>query len=126
LWKYEIGLNLQCSLVVGDLDDGNLEIVIGNFYNGMYAFNGEDGSILWEYKVRISGVSCTPALGDINNDGILDVIIVNNAEFLCALNGKNESILWNTTKITYHCGSSPALVDVDNDNRLEIIVGLEA
>jgi outer membrane protein assembly factor BamB len=128
LWRYcPEGSNFIPAL--GDIDsDGKLEVVFGTdetlvtsgwppytYIGRVYALNGEDGSLLWEYETD-HYVSSVPLIGDIDNDGKFEVVMRGGE---LALNGEDGSLLW---FVPYRDGWS-ALGDIDNDGRLEIVVG---
>jgi outer membrane protein assembly factor BamB len=109
---------------LGDIDNDNkLEVLIGSHGYRLYALNGENGQILWEFNAGpIHWVICTPALGDVDMDGKLEVIVGTDNDTLYCLNGEDGSRLWSFGTGS-EVRSSPALVDIDGDGKLEVIVG---
>jgi outer membrane protein assembly factor BamB len=79
--------------------DGVKEIVIGagieeeGSPKGIFAFDGVDGSVLWQRYAR-NQIYGSPIFQDINLDGTPDVFITGrDAQFL-ALDGSNGNLLW--------------------------------
>ncbi len=79
--------------------DGVLDLVIGagiedkGTPKGIFAFDGSDGSILWQRYAR-NQVYGSPLFQDINQDGIKDVFITGRDAQLYALDGTNGNLLW--------------------------------
>jgi len=125
-WSSNIGVSQfgsSGSPSISDIDnDGKLEVVVGmSLSNKLFALDGEDGSVIWNFQM--TGYARTPAIGDVDGDGRNEVIISNFQEDrIYALNGEDGSQLWNyTAGGTFY--SSPILGDVDNDGKLEILIG---
>jgi uncharacterized membrane protein/outer membrane protein assembly factor BamB len=61
--------------VVADLSrDGRLDVVVGLFNGRIYALNGTDGSMLWEYNSTRASMTSSPAVADIQPDGFPEVL----------------------------------------------------
>ena len=79
---YGSSIKIQSSPAIADIDDDcKLEVVIGSGGEGdttsttyIYAFNGEDGSVLWKAEATGSIVS-SPAIGDLNGDGDMEIVV---------------------------------------------------
>ncbi|MBN1823675.1 MAG: VCBS repeat-containing protein [Endomicrobiales bacterium] len=67
-------------------------------------------------------ISCTPAIGDINNDGKNDIVYLNSAGSLLAWDGGKGSLLWRPSEIFNSGMTSPALYDMNKDGIKDIIV----
>jgi hypothetical protein len=80
-------------------NDGIKDIVIGGgtdgvaSNNGVMAFNGANGSLLWKRGSR-NEVFGSPIFQDITNDGVKDVFITGRQAQLLAINGSNGQLLW--------------------------------
>jgi hypothetical protein len=80
-------------------NDGVKDIIIGGgtdgvaSNNGIMAFNGVDGSLLWKRGSR-NEVFGSPIFQDITNDGIKDVFITGRQAQLLAINGADGSLIW--------------------------------
>lgn len=80
-------------------NDGIKDIVIGGgtdgaaSNNGIMAFNGANGSLLWKRGSR-NEVFGSPIFKDITNDGIKDVFITGRQAQLLAINGSNGQLIW--------------------------------
>ncbi len=115
--------------------DGVLDIVIGGgtdgvfSNNGIMAYNGVDGSLLWKRSSR-NEVFGSAIFQDLTADGIDDVIIVGREAQLLAINGTNGDLLWDY----FPYGTNPAdsglynfynpqfIHDVDGDTYPDILV----
>ncbi|MBM3185233.1 MAG: T9SS type A sorting domain-containing protein [Bacteroidetes bacterium] len=80
-------------------NDGIKDIVIGGgtdgvtSNNGIMAFNGVNGSLLWKRGSR-NEVFGSPVFRDITNDGVKDVFITGRQAQLLAINGANGQLIW--------------------------------
>lgn len=80
-------------------NDGIKDIIIGGgtdgvaSNNGIMAFNGIDGSLLWKRGSR-NEVFGSPIFRDITNDGVKDVFISGRQAQLFAINGANGQLIW--------------------------------
>ncbi len=103
IWSFEAVSSFKSSPVLADIDgDGKLEVVFGSIHSMdenpgvVYALNGEDGSLLWEFVPAGDGIwYSTPSLADIDNDGKLEVVFGNYVGEPCivyALNGEESGI----------------------------------
>jgi len=116
-------------------NDGILDIIIGGgtdgvaSNHGIMAFNGADGSILWNRASR-NEVFGSAIFQDITNDGIKDVFITGRQAQLLAINGANGQLLWDY----FPYGINPAdsglynfynpqfITDVNNDGFKDVLV----
>ena len=80
-------------------NDGVLDIVIGGGTdgefadNGIMAFNGLDGSLLWQRSAP-NEIFTSAIFQDINMDGIPDIFIGGRDAQFYAINGANGSLIW--------------------------------
>ena len=116
-------------------NDGILDVVIGGgtdgvfSNNGIMAFNGIDGSILWKNSAR-NEVFGSAIFQDITMDGIVDVFIVGRSAQLLAINGASGSIIWDyfpygTNPVDsglYNFYNPQFIQDVDGDSYKDILV----
>jgi len=115
--------------------DGVLDIVIGGgtdgvfSNNGIMAYNGVDGSLLWKRSSR-NEVFGSAIFQDLTTDGIDDVIIVGREAQLLAINGINGALLWDyfpfgTNPVDsglYNFYNPQFIHDVDGDTYPDILV----
>lgn len=119
LWSAYVGSAYNGSPRVFDIDgDGFKEVVVATT-NGVYAFNGSNGSLQWSNTSVTSDAAV--AVADVDNDGQIEVIVADNGGNVVALRGTNGSIKW-TVSTGYGYGSAPAVEDVNGDGIMEIFV----
>jgi outer membrane protein assembly factor BamB len=116
-------------------NDGVKDIVIGGgtdgvaSNNGIMAFNGINGSLLWKRGSR-NEVFGSPVFRDITNDGIKDVFITGRQAQLLAIDGANGSLIWDYFPYTINPADSglynfynPQFIDdVSGDGIADLLV----
>ena len=125
----------------GDLfGDGKIYVIIGyggftkDCDGGVVAFNGKDGSILWNFSLikfakkekfreKLHGVFSTPALADTDGDGKLEIGFGSFDRRIYLLNANGTPRWYYIAADTVF--SSPAFVKVPNDRNLEMIIGTD-
>ncbi len=123
VWESLIyGSGIYVSPAISDIDnDGILEVVVGNCDGDIYALNGEDGSILWEYDMTDTYIRSPALIVDINNDGAME-IIASSGSLIRVLHGSNGTPIF-----TIPCRgevSAFAFGDIDNDNFGELVFSI--
>jgi len=115
--------------------DGIMDIVIGGgtdslfSNNGVMAYNGVDGSLLWNRSSR-DELFGSAIFQDLNSDGINDVIISGRAAQLLAIDGSNGVLLWdffpfgtNPSDSGFYNFYNPQFIhDVDGDSYDDILI----
>ncbi len=104
VWDVTVeGSNTFSSARAVDLNgDDVLDIVVGSGRElaqtsvGVLAFDGTDGSVLWQTETR-SQMFGSPIFRDINNDGIPDVFIGGRRSQFYCIDGSNGMIIWDAT-----------------------------
>jgi len=145
--EYSTGLRtrgLCTSIDVSDLnDDGLLDILVGQYGDGLFAYTQNSGSVSWndetdtlpsvEHSGRILGV----VTGDVNEDGNIDLIYGRRTNpqglFLLLGNGggtSGDALQWtylNDSWTSRPWGSfyQMNLQDVDSDGDLDLLVAKE-
>jgi PKD repeat protein len=131
-----------------DIDeDGKPEIVIGCYDNHVYVFNGEDGSLSWEY-IAPYYIAAPTSIADLNNDNhyeivfasynmvgvlsytgdlLLDVVFGSDDGILRALKGNDGQIVWSYNLEshygnTFNIDHAPVIADFDNNGELDVFV----
>lgn len=116
-------------------NDGVMDIVIGGgtdgvaSNNGIMAYNGIDGSLLWKRAAR-NEVFGSAIFQDITADGINDVFIVGRSAQLLAIDGTTGALLWDyfpygTNPVDsglYNFYNPQFIHDVDGDTYPDILV----
>ncbi|MEM2971392.1 MAG: PQQ-binding-like beta-propeller repeat protein [Candidatus Bathyarchaeia archaeon] len=134
------------SPAAADIDPSisGLEIVVGDSYGNVWAFDGEnfdyvnegitvtdpwiyggtegiDWDVLWKFQTD-GPVLASPVLGDIDNDELIEVVIGSEDGKVYVLNGRTGDLKW-----SYQIGSavysSAALANLDGDSAFEVIIG---
>lgn len=119
LWVYPLKYNTDSSPALADLDDdGLLEVVIGSNTDTLYAFNGEDGSILWS-SCNGMYTSSSPIINDIDGDQKPEVVFATDSS-LIVLQGESGELVW-SRPVDGGFGISPCTADLDGDGRPEVI-----
>jgi len=115
--------------------DGVMDIVIGGGVdslfsnNGVMAYNGVDGSLLWKRSSR-DELFGSAIFQDLNSDGINDVIISGRSAQLLAIDGSNGSLLWDffpygtnpSDSGLYNFYNPQFIDDVDGDSFKDILI----
>ena len=127
LWSFNTTKRwVDASVSVGDVDgDDELEVIVAAFgeykNSSIFALNGGDGSILWNFSFLFGADYSIPAIGDVNGDGVAEIIFGALDHNVYCISGKNGSLLWKFQ--TGHSPSNPlALGDVNGDDRLDVII----
>jgi outer membrane protein assembly factor BamB len=112
VWKFNTTYDVESCPALADLNrDGKLDVIFNVENSGVYALNGENGSVIWKNDTLNSKHgNSSPTLWDINNDGTLDAIMSirgnsnsdqvagfkmeHYGDYYLALNGKNGQPLW--------------------------------
>lgn len=116
-------------------NDGVKDIIIGGgtdgvaSNNGIMAFNGNDGSLLWKRSSR-NEVFGSPIFQDITNDGIKDVFITGRQAQFLAINGSNGQLIWDYFPYSinpadsglYNFYNPQFIPDVNNDGVPDLLV----
>lgn len=116
-------------------NDGVKDIVIGGgtdgvfSNNGIMAYNGVDGSLLWKRAAR-NEVFGSAIFMDANNDGTEDVFIVGRSAQLLCINGINGQLIWDyfpygTNPVDsglYNFYNPQFIPDINGDNLPDILV----
>jgi len=113
---------IESTPAVADIDkDGKLEVVAAS--DNLWAFNGEDGSMLWSNTEDYNGYwFIAPIIRDIDKDGTLEVVIGSWNWWILSFNALNGSLEWQYP-VTDDVYSGSAVADIDHDGWDEILMG---
>ncbi len=126
-WNFAVDTDswIQTAPTLVDLTgNGKLDFVVATWHfnndsNKVYAFKGEDQSLLWSLPIQRHTYHGT-AVADLNKNGEPELIIGDYSGRLYVINGRTGALLW-----TYDAGGyigAPAVVgDITNDGNCEII-----
>lgn len=128
-WEIAVDLNswIQTAPAILDVDnDGQLDFVVANWNFGtdhrIWAFKGDDQSILWTDTFPNDYMYHGTAFGDIDLDGKAELTIGDYEGNLFAINAEDGSILWNY-KIAggNYIGAPTSLADLNSDGKLDVV-----
>lgn len=113
---------------IADVDnDGDLEMLHGEFGGYVKGFEAATGVLEWEISVDAnSWIQTAPTIVDLNMDGQLDFVVstwnFNNEDSIYAFRGDTQEKLWSYPigDVMYH---GTAVADLDGDDYPELLVG---
>lgn len=112
-WKHNVSHDIEGVPATADLNNDGVDDVIFNLQGGgTQAFNGMDGSVLWQSIETTHNGNVSPVVFDLNKDGVKDVICGGHSHF--ALNGRNGKLLWEYRKSSGIHGSPLVVVRGDS------------
>lgn len=128
-WEIPVDLNswIQTAPTIVDLDgNGQLDFVVGTWNNvtiadnKLYAYKGDDHSLLWSYPIRDFMYHGT-AVADLDQDGKPELVIGSYNDTLYCINGENGSTNWKYAATGGYIGGPATIADLDNDGACEVL-----
>ena len=126
-WPESLSAAISATPALADIDhDARLEVVVGTWNDyRVYAFNGEDASVVDGWPVRTYGyVESSAAIGDVDNDGDLEIVVGDSwwggHAWLFEADGETAGG-W-PIDVQNNVVGSPSLADLDGDLDLEIVL----
>lgn len=127
IWQAQTG-GSDSPPTIADIDnDGNMEILHGEFLGWVRCLDAKTGKLKWRMQVNNnSWIQTAPSIVDLNNDKVLDFVVgtwhFNKEDSLYAFDGKTQKRLWAIPVHDYiYHGTSVA--DLDNDKKPELLFG---
>jgi outer membrane protein assembly factor BamB len=124
IWKNPIPTDkIYHGAAFADVDeDGRPELAVNSYDGHVYLFNGEDGSLAWQYPTTaLSYIGDPVTIGDINNDGHLELVYSNGYGEVDALD-RFGALKWSFFMPPNESSFRGAsLADVNNDDTLDVV-----
>ena len=126
-WHLPVDMNswIQTAPTIVDLDNNDqLDFVVGTWnFNGedsIYAFRGDNQSLLWSYPVHDYMYHGT-AVADLDNDGKPELVVGSYNDTLYCIHGENGTTAWKYKATGGYIGSPASIADIDNDGSCDVI-----
>ena len=118
---------IQTAPAILDVDgNGQLDFVVANWSFGtahqIWAFRGDDHSVIWTDSMPDDVMYHGTAFGDIDQDGKPELTFGDYDGNLFALNAEDGSILWQYKIATgSYVGAPTSLADLNGDTKLDVV-----
>ncbi|MHC1707449.1 MAG: FG-GAP-like repeat-containing protein [Bacteroidales bacterium] len=115
-----------CPTLLDVDNNGQLDFVVATWSyadnNKIYAFRGDDHSLIWESEVPDDLIYHGASFGDIDNDGFMELAIGSYDDHVYLLNAENGSLKWSHYMGNYcYVGGPTQMADLNNDGLYEIL-----
>ncbi len=125
-WDLHVSSNawIQTAPTLVDLTgNGNPDFVVATWHfednNKVYAFKGEDRSLLWSVDIN-DVVYHGTAVSDLTGNGIPELVLGDYSGTLYCINGYDGSVLW-TYEAPFFIGAPAVIGDITGDGHCEIV-----
>lgn len=105
--------------------DGSIDVVVMSPSGYLSAWNGVDGSRLWNpVEINNPGL-CSPAVADMNGDLVADIVVTGDGSVLYIIDGATGGIVRKEVLGGALSGLSPVVCDMDRDGKMDVVACAE-
>ena len=124
------GEDTDSAPAIGDINgDGDPDIAIAGSNGTLWAFNGDNGSVLPNFPINLTDafggiavVNGHPVLVDIDGDGVLDILVGDRSGRLHGYSTNGSQLTGFPVQTSGVIQNAPAVWDVDADGLTEVVV----
>ncbi len=124
IWEFPVNDVIYHGTTVADLDnDGNIELLIGDYSGELFVINGNNGTLKWSYKLPEHYFIGGPvAIADLDGDGISEIVF--SGWFKMMALRFDGTLFWEYDIPNYASSFRGAVLsDIDDDALPDVIFG---